>query len=323
MSGMRIAKLVGLLSVSGFVLAACQPTTIDHKWVETTPGGAEVMYTSPVSRNITPYDPVFECYGQKLKAAGRSGVSYAVGNIKDYTGKNDSDNGFAITQGGALMAYTALGKAAPGVTIYERFDTTIADAELRYIKERQLGDGGLHEVDNADTGGVDQVPWMPYYGGSVLQSDYYIVGGVTEVNYNIQSGGAEFQVNQIGPKQRTYTMNVAVDLRVVGSQTLKVYDTVSIQKQVTGYEVGADVYRFFDSNLFDINIGEKTQEPLQLGVRMAVEAGILDLLQGVSGVSVSDCMVVPSPFSDLVQPAVSERPSVQSHDFIDPTEGKL
>jgi len=247
--------------------------------------------TSPTRRNATPLDATFACYRGLLQQRG-GGTSIAVGDIRDYTGKQNPDQGFAITQGGALMAYSALGKLQPGIRVLERFDTRIADSELAYMEKRQLGDGRHHTVDS-DNASDQSVPWLPYFGGSVRQSDYYIVGGITELNYNIRSGGAQIAIGNIGPKGRVYTMNVAVDLRIVGSQTLTVFDTVSIEKQVSGYEIGAGVFRFFGNELFDINIGEKSQEPLQLAVRSAIEAGVLELVSTVTKVGAGPCLAQP------------------------------
>lgn len=274
--------LLALLSLS----ACVQPTGLE---VRKTPGqAAGVLFSGNVSRNVTPYDPVFECYARSL---GGKRLSVAVGDIRDYTGKTSQNEGTAVTQGGALMAYTALGKLSPAVQLHERFDTRITDAELAYIAARHLGDGGEHQIDDANVeGGKRTVQWMPYEGGDVLQSDYYIVGGITELNYNIQSGGAQAEINSIGPKSRTYVMNVAVDLRIVGTQTLKVYDTVSVQKQLVGYEVGAGLFRFFGDTLVDINAGVKNQEPLHLGVRMAIEDGVLQLISETTGSSPQPCL---------------------------------
>lgn len=261
-------------------------------------GDVPVVLTSKPTPNRTPLTAKLECYGSRLAAHNKGGLAISVGNIRDYTGKSSDLEGLLITQGGSLMAYTALGNMAPGISIYERFDTSVADAELNYLNKRQLGDGALHEAPDSQTGASEQVPWKPYYGGSVLQSDYYIVGGITEVNYNIQSGGAELFVDQIGGKGRIFTMNVGVDLRIVGTQTLKVYDTVSVQKQVSGYEVEASVFRFFNSDLWDVNTGAKNQEPLQLAVRMAIEEAVLDLVQSVTGVAEDGCQ----PSVPLVEP---------------------
>lgn len=252
-------------------------------------GDVPILLSSKPTLNNTPLTAKLSCYGDLLAAADKGHIAIAVGNIRDYTGKQHDQEGFVVTQGGALMAYTALGKLVPGISLYERFDTQIADAELAYTTNRQLGDGQMHETTDSVTGEINEVPWKPYYGGSVLQSDYYIVGGITELNFNIQSGGGELNVNNVGGKGRIYTMNVGIDLRIVGTQTLKVHDTVSIQKQITGYEVGTEVFRFFNNDLWDIYAGAKSQEPLQLAVRTAIESAILDMLPSVTNVTPGDC----------------------------------
>src|SRR5690606_34162038 len=76
---------------------------------------------------------------------------------------------------------------------------------------------------------------------------------------------------------------------IVGTQSLLVYETVSLEKQIAGYEVGFGVFRFFGSELFDINMGAKNQEPLQLGVRTAIEAGIFDLVASITKADSEGC----------------------------------
>jgi outer membrane protein OmpA-like peptidoglycan-associated protein len=85
-------------------------------------------------------------------------------------------------------------------------------------------------------------------------------------------------------------MNVGVDLRIVDSRSLVVVKTVSMQKQITGTEVGAGIFRFFGSDLLDLNVGSKNQEPLQLGVRTTIEHGLLELLGAVSGLNPQPCV---------------------------------
>ena len=121
---------------------------------------------------------------------------------------------------------------------------------------------------------------------------YFIVGGITELNYNLRSGGAEFQLDQIGPKARTYTESVGVDLRIVDSRTLLVKKTVSLTKQFVGYEVGFNVFRFFDNELFDVNLGAEGQEPLQLGIRTALEEGVIRLVSAIADIEPSDCLAL-------------------------------
>jgi outer membrane protein OmpA-like peptidoglycan-associated protein len=128
------------------------------------------------------------------------------------------------------------------------------------------------------------------YGGSILKSDYYIVGGITELNYNIHSGGAIAEVSQIGPNVSVYRSGVAIDLRIVDTSTLRVVKTVSISKQIVGYQVAANVFKFFGSDLWNLNVGEKSQEPMQLGVRTALQEGVVELLAAVTHQDLSSCV---------------------------------
>lgn len=252
------------------------------------PDEAPVVMGSRVRNNTTPLESAFACLARGIEARHRPQLAIAVGDVKDYTGRYSQQEGSTITQGGSLMVYSALGKLGPAVRVAERFDTRIAELELAYIDRRQLGDGEDHVLDNGK--GKNQVPWVPYFGGSILRSDYYIIGGITELNYNIQSGGFEFAINNSGIKDRTYTMNIGVDLRIVDTKSLRVVKTVSLEKQITGYEVGADTFRFFGNRLFDVNVGAKNQEPLQLGVRTVLEQGTLELISAVAGGQADSCI---------------------------------
>ena len=288
--GIRI-QLLATIIMAPLMLSGCITSMADIGTVQNSKHEAPIIYSSPVRSNVTPMSEALSCYSAQLQSSGKKPLGIAIGDVKDYTGKQGQDEGFAITQGGALMAYSALGKLGSAVRVHERFDTRIAEAELVYMNQRQLGDGNHHSIDDpSNAGEKTSVPWKPYFGGSIRQSDYFIVGGITELNYNIQSGGAEVAVSNVGPKARVYTMNIAVDLRIVGTQSLMVYDTVSIEKQLTGYEVGFGVFRFFGSKLFDINVGAKNSEPLQLGVRTAIEAGVLQLVASVAGVDPTSCL---------------------------------
>jgi curli biogenesis system outer membrane secretion channel CsgG len=267
-------------------LAGCSTLQVKREVQAPLAKEASVVSGSSSRNNTTPMESAFACMAKAYNVAKVPVVSITVGDVKDYTGKYSQAEGNAITQGGSLMLYSALGKMGSAVRLQERFDTRIAELELAYADRRQLGDGKLHAVE----AGKPTVPWVPYFGGSILRSDYYIVGGITEVNYNIQSRGAEFAVSSIGGKVRTFTMNVGVDLRIVDSRSLLVVKTISMQKQITGTEVGAGIFRFFGTELLDVNMGSKNQEPLQLGVRTTIEHGLLELLGAVSGLSPQPCV---------------------------------
>jgi len=273
-----------LLTLAATSLAGC----VSLKQQRFAPG-EEPMLMGPSARdNRTPMDPAFACFGARLSAGASRRLVIAVGDVRDFTGKYSVNEGAAITQGGALMVASAIGKLNGPIVLAERFDATIAERELGYTDRRQLGDGNAHAV--AAGTGASNVPWLPYYGGSITASDYYIVGGITELNYNIRSGGAELRVGQVGPKARTYTQSVAIDLRIVDTRSLLVVKTVSLTKQFIGYEVGFNTFRFFGSELFDANIGAKGQEPLQLGIRTTLEEATIRLVGAVAGSDPEACI---------------------------------
>lgn len=280
-----------LLTLAAGVLAGCNTLPARQVADDEVP----VLTGSAPRRNETPMDPAFVCLRQALQAGQVRVASVSVGDVKDYTGKYSQNEGNAITQGGSLMIYSALGKLGNAIRLHERFDTRIAELELAYADRRQLGDGQLHPVE----AGKPPVPWVPYFGGSILRSDYYIVGGITEVNYNIASRGAELNVGSVGGRQRTFTMNVGVDLRIIDTRSLQVLKTVSLQKQITGEEVGVGVFRFFGRELLDLNVGGKSQEPLQLGVRTTIEHGVVELVAAVTGLQPQPCvdLALTGPFT--------------------------
>lgn len=250
------------------------------------PDEVPVVVGSASRRNYTPLEPAFGCLADIMRHRRLPPLGIAVGDVKDYTGKYSQNEGNAITQGGALMIYSALGKMGDVIQLQERFDTRIAELELAYTDRRQLGDGRQHQVEQ----GKPAVPWVPYFGGSILRSNYYIVGGITELNYNITSTGAELFVSGVGAKKRNFTMNIGVDLRVVDTRSLIVQKTVSLQKQIIGEEIGVGIYRFFGDYLMDLNAGAKNQEPLQLGVRTAIEHGVIELVAHLSGIDPLECL---------------------------------
>jgi curli biogenesis system outer membrane secretion channel CsgG len=254
------------------------------------PREAPVVLGPAVRENVTPMEASLACFGDHVAATKRQPVVISVGDVKDYTGKYSINEGNAITQGGALMVYSALGKLGGAVRLAERFDPVIAERELGYADRRQLGDGRSHQLEGPK--GNQVVPWLPYFGGSINKSDYFIVGGITELNYNINSGGAEFAVNQVGLKARTFSESVGIDLRIVDTKTLMIVKTISLTKQFNGYEVGFDIFRFFNNDLFDVDVGAKGQEPVQLGIRAALEEGVMRLVGAVTHVDPTACLAM-------------------------------
>lgn len=280
----RTATRLAATALLALSLTAC----VSMRQARLGPGEEPTLIGPAVRDNRTPMDAALSCFASQLAARNGPRLVIGVGDVRDYTGKYSVNEGNAITQGGALMVTSALGKLGGAVGLAERFDPAIAERELGYTDRRQLGDGQVHEV--AGPAGAGKVPWLPYYGGSIAASDYYIVGGITELNYDIRSDGIDTEISQVGPKARTFTQGVAIDLRIVDTRSLLVVKTVSLTKQFTGYEVGFDIFRFFGSNLFDVNVGAKGQEPLQLGIRTALEEATLRLVGAVTRVDPARCL---------------------------------
>ena len=300
---LRVAVLLVAATTSGCSFAPLLNRTSIGRPVVTVAGPS-------VGPNQTPLDGVLDCYAEQLATSGTPHLRVAVGDVKDYTAKYSINEGNAISQGGALMVYSALGRFHDSIDLIERYDTQIAEKELGYTDRRQLGDGALHR-----SGGPQDptVPWIPYYGGSILKSDYYIVGGITELNYNIHSGGAIAEISQIGPNVSVYRSGVAIDLRIVDTSTLKVMKTVSISKQIVGYQVAANVFKFFGSDLWNLNVGEKSQEPMQLGVRTALQEGVIELLAAVTHQDLSACVDKSQYWKFSSQGSVRPASTTESH----------
>ncbi len=237
---------------------------------------ARPIGNAPVVANPTPYTPALVCLGDHARAANAPAPRIAVGRILDYTGKEDFEGGRKITQGASLMAMSAFAKA--GARLVERFDTSVSELELKYANNKLIGD--------ADT------DYRKILAGSVPGSDYYLVGGVTELNYNIRSSGLDAfggDVDASDPKGRInakiYVMNIGLDLRLVDTRSLEVIDVISYQKQILGREVGAGVFTFFGDNVIDIGVGGRAQEPVQLAVRAVVERAVLEMMTNLYGAS--------------------------------------
>lgn len=227
-----------------------------------------------VTLNETPVTPALRCLAHRPSLNGLPRL--AVGRIGDLTGKVDFDTGAKITQGASLFAVSALGYA--GVPVVERLDNSVAEIELNYARQKLLSDTPERAGQSGDN-------FRPILAGQIAGSRYYIVGGITELNYNIRSDGYDAAIgSQALPgaqgqiSGRTYVLNVAVDLRLVNTQTQQVVDTVTFQKQV----IGVTNDRRLNGGSEDIGVllqgGNSRQEPLQMAVRELVERSVYHLI---------------------------------------------
>jgi curli production assembly/transport component CsgG/holdfast attachment protein HfaB len=273
--GVRVTALLAAASVA---LSGCISPVAGPHGVYVSPIG-----NAPVIPNGTPYSPALVCLAGYAKRYSVHAPRIAVGRIADYTGKAEDNGGRLVTQGASLMAISALAKA--GVPLVERYDTSVAEMELKYANNKLISD----QPQPGPNGGVAG-PYRKILAGEIPGSDFYLVGGVTELNYNIRSQGLDAQ----GGKQnatkgvgeitgQTYVMNVALDLRLVETKTEEVVDVQSYQKQIFGRQVGAGYFQFFGSNVINVSAGDGGLEPVQLAVRAIIERAVVEMVANLYG----------------------------------------
>jgi curli production assembly/transport component CsgG/holdfast attachment protein HfaB len=274
-AGQRL-RVAAAASAVAALLGGCISASAGPQGLYATPIG-----NAPVTANPTPYSAALYCMADYARRYNLPSPRIAVGRIADYTGTVSADGGRQVTGGASLMAMTALAKS--GARITERYDTSVSEMELRYANNRLIGDEG--------PGGADDVQYRRILAGSVPGTDFYIIGGITEVNYNIRSGGIDVAAGQADSATplsgafsgKSYVMNIAIDLRLVQTTSLEVVDVVSYQKQIIGREISAGVFDFLNGNVFDISAGEGGLEPVQLAVRALIERATVEFMANLYG----------------------------------------
>lgn len=271
---MRALKSLAVMAATT-ALTACVTPSSGHDGMYATPIG-----DAPVTANPTAYTPALNCLADYARGQNLTAPRIAVGRIIDYTGTVSEEGGRRVTQGASLMAISAFAKS--GARLVERFDTSVTELELRYANNRLIG----QDSQGGDEG-VRRI-----FAGQMPGSDYYFVGGITELNYNIRSSGVDAQVGHTNARDgvgniggRLYVMNIAMDFRLIDTRTLEVVDVISYQKQIIGREVRAGVFSFFGDTMVDIAAGERALEPVQLAVRAGVERAVVEVMSNFYRVS--------------------------------------
>ncbi len=305
----RRLRAAGVACATAALLSGCISSSAGPQGLYATPIG-----NAPVTANPTPYSAALYGMADYARRYNLPSPRMAVGRISDYTGTVSADGGRQITGGASQMAMTALGKA--GARMVERYDTSVSEMELRYANNRLIGDDGPD--------GADDVQYRRILAGSVPGTDFYIIGGITEVNYNIRSGGFDASAGQATSQTplstafaaKAYVMNIAIDLRLVQTTTLEVVDVVSYQKQIIGREISAGVFDFLNGNVFDISAGEGGLEPVQLAVRALIERATVEFMANLYGAPGPEvCLNAgPDPLGGTVGPTGGYYPAYPNTD---------
>jgi len=246
-------NIIGLVSLS--LLSGCVGAPIPPSSESVKPA-----FSYPVTNNDTPYS---QCLSGLSKYKVKRMPVFAVGEIADKTGQFNYDassgsSGHALSQGVSEMLISAIAKTKKAHMV-ERLDLRIPLAEVKLAEQNRLNRN------------INQYGKLP-------ASDFIVVGALTELNYNIVSGGTQLFIRGIGGGARMVVINVAIDLRVIDSRNFSIRYVTSLQKQIYGYEVEANVFRFFGNNLIEFDGGSIRNEPLQLGVRSVVEMATYQIM---------------------------------------------
>jgi curli biogenesis system outer membrane secretion channel CsgG len=277
MSLLARTKVPAAITACAMALSACVSPIAGPSGNYTHPMG-----DAPVTSNPTPYSEALVCLGQYARDHHLNSPRIAVGRISDYTGKEEADgSGRKLTQGASLMAISALAKS--GANLVERYDTSVSELELKYANNKLISDG-------TSKGPETPSDYRRIVAGQVPGSDFYLVGGITELNFNIRSTGLNANagssaVNNVSGTAagQSYVMNVGLDLRLVDTRTLQVADVISYQKQIIAHQVGVGLFSFFHGNVYSISVGEGGLEPMQLGVRAVIERAVLEMMANLYG----------------------------------------
>ena len=264
---MRYGTVTGLFSA--VVLAGgCATIPPDLGSAGVTPA-----FSYAVTSNDTPYS---QCLTELQQFQVKKKPVFSVGEVADKTGQiNYDDNGHALSQGASEMVISALYKTGK-THLVERLDLRIPLAEVKLSEQRRLS----RNIKNY---------------GKLPASDFIVVGALTELNYNIVSGGAQAFVQGIGGGARSVVINVALDLRVIDARNFAIRYVSTLQKQIFGYEVEANVFRFFGNTLVEFDAGAIRNEPLQLGVRSVAEMAVYQIMTDFLGLPQTEhCKMVES-----------------------------
>jgi curli biogenesis system outer membrane secretion channel CsgG len=228
--------------------------------------GVKPMFTSAVTDNNTPYS---QCLASWNLAKPQKLPTFSVGEIADKTGQvNLDNNGHALSQGVSEMVMSAFYKTRM-INLVERLDLRIPLAEVKLAEQKRL---------NRPVSAYDKLP----------ASDYIVVGAVTELNYNIVSGGVQLFIQGIGGGGRSVIVNVALDLRVVDARNFSIKYVTSLQKQIYGFEVEANVFRFFGNTLVEFDAGKIKNEPMQLALRSVAEMSVYQIMTDFLGLPMAE-----------------------------------
>jgi len=203
--------------------------------------------------------------------APKGKIVVAVYGFRDQTGQYkpapDSSFSTTVTQGGVAMLVKAL-KESGWFTPVEREGLQNVLTERRIIRAIE------HPQDKGNPA-IQLPPLMP--------AQILIEGGIVAYESNVKTGGIGAKYFGAGAFEQYRVDQVTVVLRVVDIRSGQIMNSVSTTKTIFSQQVDANFFRFVSfKKLLEAEAGFSTNEPAQLAVKEAIEAGVVHLIaQGV------------------------------------------
>lgn len=198
-------------------------------------------------------------------------LTAAVYGLRDQTGQfkpsPDSSYSTAVTQGAASMLVKAL-KDSGWFIMVER------EGLQNLLTERKV----IRAIESSTEKGKSSID-LP----SMLPATLIVEGGLIAYESNVRTGGKGANYLGIGANSTYRIDQVTVSLRLIDARTGQILSVVTVTKTIYSYQFSASVYKFAAyQHLLQGETGFTSNEPIQLGVRQALEAAVIQLtLQGV------------------------------------------
>ena len=218
-------------------------------------------------------------------------VVVAVYGFRDQTGqyKPSPDSSFSseVTQGAAAFLIKALKDSGWFIPV-ERENLQDLLTERKIVRALEVPDDKSRAVARI---------------GPLTPASVIIEGGIVAYDSNVRTGGAGVAYLGISASQQYRVDQVTIYLRAVDIRSGQILNNVSTTKTIYSYQVSAGVYRFIGfKDLLQAEAGLTSNEPQQLCVKEAIEAGVVHLV--VDGLS-NQSWALKNP-EDMKNPVVQK-----------------
>ena len=203
--------------------------------------------------------------------APKGKVTVAVYGMRDQTGqyKSAPDSSFstAVTQGASSILVKALHDSGWFIAV-ERENLQ------NLLTERKI----VRALETPPANGAPAIQTPPLLAASVL-----IEGGIIGFESNVRTGGAGARFLGVGVSTRYRVDQVTVNLRSIDIRSGQILQSISTTKTIFSYEVTPSVFKFVNvKDLVEMEVGMTRNEPAQMCVSEAIEAGVAHLIaQGI------------------------------------------